>query len=55
MRRNLVFAAACALLLSLPAVAGHGGELPFTTEVDEALAQAARAGKPYVLYFTAEW
>ena len=47
--------AAFLFLLGEVVLAGHGGKLPFETDVQKGFEEAKRTGKPAVLYFTASW
>ena len=43
------------LLLALLQEAPRGGKIEWRRDIDEALAQAKKDGRPAMLYFTADW
>lgn len=43
------------LALTLAVLVGGGGKIEWSRDVEKSLAEAKKAGKPVMLYFTADW
>ena len=43
------------LALALPQDDGRGGKIEWTKDLEAGLKEARKAGKPVMIYFTADW